>query len=217
MKNLIILSGGQDSVTCLYNAHSESDKVGALIFDYGQQHREEISFAKSHCERLAVPYTIIRCEDLHKVCVSGLMGKEKIVTTTQSQVLNRNLYFLVLAHTFASHSIYESLTLGISAVDNSGYRDCSKQFADAAWAALTISSGKTIALRTPLINKTKKQIWQMAHELEIVPLIVSSTLTCYNASMTLNAWGYGCGECPACILRQQGFEEYIAELKGITT
>jgi 7-cyano-7-deazaguanine synthase len=96
--------------------------------------------------------------------------------------------------------------------DFSGYPDCRDDTIKAVQVALGLGMDTRFTLETPLMWLTKAQTWQMARELggdTLVELIVEETHTCYLGERTKkNAWGYGCGDCPACKLRQAGFLNY---------
>ena len=85
--------------------------------------------------------------------------------------------------------------------------------------ALSLGLERRLVIETPLMWIDKAETWQMAHRLggsTLVDLIVEETHTCYLGDRThRQAWGYGCGTCPACELRARGWERYGAGLAGV--
>lgn len=83
---------------------------------------------------------------------------------------------------------------------------------DAMQKALSLGMNWPVEIVTPLMYRTKAQTWELAHEVggdELVDFIVKETHTCYEGDREhFHVWGYGCGHCPACLLREKGFEEY---------
>ena len=62
-KVVVLVSGGMDSVTALYEAHRTEEVIGAVSFDYGAKHNhQEIPFAAWHCDHLAIPHRVIRLD-----------------------------------------------------------------------------------------------------------------------------------------------------------
>jgi 7-cyano-7-deazaguanine synthase len=96
--------------------------------------------------------------------------------------------------------------------DYSGYPDCRRETIDAQERALTLGLDTSIRIETPLMHLTKAETWALAHELggdDLVQLIIEHSHTCYEGDRThRHAWGYGCGECPACELRAKGWDAW---------
>ena len=129
-------------------------------------------------------------------------------------VPGRNLMFLMVAAMLAYRRGLNILVGGMCETDFSGYPDCRDDTIKAMQLALNIGMDTRLNLVTPLMWKNKKQTWQLAAELggqELVDLIINETHTCYvGEHEKLNTWGFGCGKCPACLLRKKGFEEFIS-------
>ncbi|MNG25144.1 7-cyano-7-deazaguanine synthase [compost metagenome] len=84
--------------------------------------------------------------------------------------------------------------------------------------ALSLGLERRLVIETPLMWIDKAETWALAHRLggqPLVDLIVEETHTCYLGDREhRQAWGYGCGECPACDLRKKGWERYAAAAAG---
>ena len=83
--------------------------------------------------------------------------------------------------------------------------------------ALNIGMAHDFVLHTPLMWIDKAESWALAKSLggeALVRLIVEETHTCYYGDRTQrHDWGYGCGTCPSCALRAQGYERFIAAFR----
>jgi len=127
-------------------------------------------------------------------------------------VPGRNILFFTLAGALAYRRGIRSLVGGMCETDFSGYPDCRDDTIKAVQVALGLGMDTRFTLETPLMWLTKAQTWRMAQELggkALVDLIVEETHTCYLGERAKkHAWGYGCGQCPACALRQNGFQEF---------
>ena len=206
---IVLLSGGLDSATIL-NIALENYDVTALIFDYGQRHKFEISAAKKIAKAADVPIKLIKI-DLKQFGNSALtdnievpknqeIGKEIPIT----YVPVRNTIFLSYALALAEVNNIFDIFIGVNALDYSGYPDCRPEFIEAfekmANEGTKFSQGKQkIRIHTPLINLTKAQIISEGTKLNVNYALTHS---CYDPSID----GLSCGECDACILRKEGFK-----------
>ena len=79
--------------------------------------------------------------------------------------------------------------------------------------SLSLGLDRQVVIETPLMWLTKAETWQLAHDLGsdvFVEFVRTQTHTCYMGNHdVLHDWGYGCGECPACKLRQEGWERWV--------
>jgi 7-cyano-7-deazaguanine synthase len=129
-------------------------------------------------------------------------------------VPGRNLLFLTLAAALAYGRNLEVIVTGVCETDFSGYPDCRDDTMKAMQLALSLGMDKRYLIETPLMWIDKAQTWELARQLggqALVDLIVEHTHTCYLGDRGhRQAWGYGCGECPACVLRARGFERFAA-------
>ena len=205
---IVLLSGGLDSATVLNIALREYE-VTALIFDYGQRHKFEISAAKKIADLTKTPIKLIKI-DLGQFGNSALtdnidvpknqeIGKEIPVT----YVPVRNTIFLSYALAYAEVNNIFDIFIGVNALDYSGYPDCRPEFIQAfekmANEGTKFAQGnKKIKIHTPLISLTKAEIITTGTELDVDYKLTHS---CYDPSFD----GLSCGECDACILRKEGF------------
>jgi 7-cyano-7-deazaguanine synthase len=99
--------------------------------------------------------------------------------------------------------------------DFSGYPDCRRVTIEALERTLRLGLERDLTLETPLMSLTKAQTWGLAKALggqTLVEILIEDTHTCYLGERgRRHAWGYGCGECPACDLRARGFETWDAQ------
>ena len=230
---LVLFSGGQDSATCLAWALTRFERVETVGFDYGQRHAVEMQ------ARLAVrdgmgrvlPHLADRLGPDHVVDLTGY-GRiaESALTADRAIELDarglpttfvpgRNLVFLTVAAALADRRGLEVLVGGMCETDFSGYPDCRRDTIDAMARALSLGLDKPVVIETPLMALTKADTWALAHDLggeALVELIVEASHTCYRGDRDhRQAWGYGCGDCPACELRAVGHAEWVARPGGL--
>jgi len=219
---LVVFSGGQDSTTCLGWAKNRFDEVETITFDYGQKHRVEIEQARKIAEALHVKNTLLSLDAFSQLNDSALIdgsqdiGAQHSVHTNlpASFVPNRNAIFFTLAHAFAQKQGIEHIIIGVNQTDYSGYPDCREPFVKALELALNLGSEATIAFHYPLMHLTKAETFALSNVEGGLDLVIDESHTCDNGVHThKRAWGYGCGECPACVLRKQGFDAYQNELR----
>ena len=205
---IVLLSGGLDSATVLNIALKEYE-VTALVFDYGQRHKFEISAAKKIADLAKTPIKLIKIDlgqfgnsaltDNIEVPKNQEIGKEIPVT----YVPVRNTIFLSYALAYAEVNNIFDIFIGVNALDYSGYPDCRPEFIQAfekmANEGTKFAQGnKKIKIHTPLISLTKAEIIKTGTELDVDYKLTHS---CYDPSFD----GLSCGECDACILRKEGF------------
>lgn len=215
-KAIVIFSGGQDSTTCLVWALTHYAEVECITFVYGQKHSVEIEQSKKICAMLNVRQLIIPIDFLNLIADSALLSNtdQEISELNEkglpvSFVPNRNQLFITLAHAYAQKVGATALITGVCQTDYSGYPDCRAEFISAITKASNLGSNSDINILTPLMNKTKAQIFQLAAEYEHLEFVLEHSHTCYNGDRERrNEYGYGCNECPACDLRRKGFIEY---------
>ena len=212
---LVVFSGGQDSTTCLFWAKKHFRKVYALSFIYGQKHEKEVELARAIAEKAGV--------DFHAMDVSfiGRLGKNSLTDTSirmdeekpqdsypNTFVPGRNLFFLSIAAVYARELGVCHLVTGVSQTDFSGYPDCRDSFIKSLNITLNLAMDEQFVIHTPLMWIDKEQTWALADELGVLDIVRNETLTCYNGIP-----GDGCGHCPACRLRREGLEKYLASKK----
>ena len=229
---LVLFSGGQDSTTCLAWALQRYGHVETIGFDYGQRHAVELTQRPVVLQRLrdALPDRAARLGEDHLVDL-GVLGRISQTALTEQReiemlanglpntfVPGRNLLFLTLAACVAYRRELDVLVGGMCETDFSGYPDCRDDTIKAQQVALSLGLGQRLTIETPLMWLTKAATWQLAQDLggdALVDLIVQDTHTCYLGERgALHTWGHGCGRCPACDLRRQGFEAFAAPATG---
>jgi len=218
MKNenaVIIFSGGQDSTTCLFWAKERFKDVIAISFDYGQKHSKELDCAKEICKKHGVEHHILDMSLLNQLAPNSLTRTDIEVDpvapkegTPNTFVDGRNLLFLTFGAIFAKQRNIHHIVTGVSQSDYSGYPDCRDIFIKSLNVTLELSMAYQFVIHTPLMWIDKAQTWQMAYELGVLDVIKNETLTCYNGVI-----GQGCGNCPACTLRNNGYQLFEEKLK----
>ena len=209
-KAIVLLSGGLDSTTVLAIAKAHNFECYALSFDYGQKQRSELESAKTIANQSKVAEHRIMKISLADIGGSALTD-DKIDVPKYSEsddipvtyVPARNTIFLSFALAWAEVIDCQKIYIGVNALDYSGYPDCRpefiKAFEDMANLATKQSvEGDKIEIKTPLISMTKAEIIQKGLSLGVD---YSQTISCYLA----NSNGEACGECDACVLRINGF------------
>nr|WP_231892511.1 7-cyano-7-deazaguanine synthase QueC [Woeseia oceani] len=205
---LVVLSGGQDSTTCLYWALARFGEVQCISFDYGQRHRIELQCAERIAARAGVPQVLIPMNTLAALGGNSLtdssiaVGAEAEPETglPNSFVPGRNLLFLTAAAAFAWQRGIHHLVTGVAQTDYSGYPDCREETIAALQSALRLGMETEVTIHTPLMHLSKKETVLLARD-EGALEAMADTHTCYNGVRP------PCGECPACILRARGFAE----------
>lgn len=207
---LVVLSGGQDSTTCLYWAIDRfgRDNVSTITFDYGQRHRIEIECAARVAELAGVTNSCLPIDTFAALGGDALTDSSIPVDMSESNrndlpntfVPGRNLIFLTFAAAFAYRRGIKNLVTGVAQTDYSGYPDCREETIDALQQSLRLGMESDIVVHTPLMHLSKAETVELARDLGGLPAM-ALTQTCYNGQRP------PCGECPACELRAKGFLE----------
>ena len=223
---LVLFSGGQDSTTCLAKALHQYQRVETIAFDYRQRHSVELQARLTVLSEIRRQYPAwdarLGEDHLLDLAVLGEVSETSLTRDTafkmeQSGLPNtfvpgRNLLFLTLAAALAYRRGLEVIVTGVCETDFSGYPDCRDDTMKAMQLALSLGMDKRFLIETPLMWIDKAQTWQLAHDLggqPLVDLIVEHTHTCYLGDRQhRQAWGYGCGTCPACELRARGWLQW---------
>lgn len=212
-KALVILSGGQDSTTCLFWAIEKFGKenVSAIGFDYGQRHKAELMCADEICADKDIPFEIIPTPIINQLSANSLTREDIPVDEEKPKdgvpntfVEGRNLLFLSYGAIYAkTHGITDIVT-GVCETDFSGYPDCRDIFVKSLNVTINLAMDYNFVIHTPLMWIDKAGTWEMADKLGVLDIIYNKTLTCYNGVV-----GEGCGHCPSCKLRKKGYDEYM--------
>lgn len=225
---LVLFSGGQDSAVCLAWALTKFQHVETVGFDFGQRHRVELTQRTVVRDKLRANFPdwagrlgsdhTIALQELAQLGETALTHDVAIAMTDaglpSTFVPGRNLLFFVYAAALAYRRNITTLVGGMCETDFSGYPDCRHDTIRSLETTISLGIGKPYRLETPLMFLTKAETWALADDLggaDLVNLILEDTHTCYLGDRTRrHAWGYGCGTCPACELRANGFTQWQA-------
>ncbi len=207
---LVVLSGGQDSTTCLYWAIGRfgRENVDTVTFDYGQRHRIELESAARVAEFAGVSNRVLPI-DTFKALGGDALTDEAIEVAPETDpdsglpntfVPGRNLVFLTFAAALAWREGIANLVTGVAQTDYSGYPDCREGTIASLQDALRLGMEFDVTIHTPLMHLSKKDTVELARDLGALPAMALSH-TCYKGRRP------PCGECPACRLRARGFDE----------
>ncbi|KDE48566.1 7-cyano-7-deazaguanine synthase [Geobacillus sp. CAMR12739] len=213
-KAVVVFSGGQDSTTCLFWAKKRFVEVEAVTFDYGQRHRREIDVAQAIADELGVRHTVLDLSLLGQLAPNALTRRDIAIEQKEGElpttfVDGRNLLFLSFVAVLAKQRGARHIVTGVCETDFSGYPDCRDVFIKSLNVTLNLAMDYEFVIHTPLMWLTKAETWKLADELGALEFIRTKTLTCYNGIIA-----DGCGECPACVLRKRGLDEYLREKAG---
>ncbi|HIE0466150.1 7-cyano-7-deazaguanine synthase QueC [Staphylococcus aureus] len=212
-KAIVVFSGGQDSTTCLFYAKKHFKEVELVTFNYGQRHDTEIEVAKQIAQDQGMKHHVLDMSLLSQLTPNALTQHDMEITNNEDGIPNtfvpaRNLLFLSFAGALAYQIGAKHIIAGVCETDFSGYPDCRDSFIKSMNVTLSLAMDKDFVIHTPLMWLNKAETWKLSDELEVLDYIRTKTLTCYNGII-----GDGCGECPACHLRQRGLNQYL-ESKG---
>ena len=223
---LVLFSGGQDSATCLAWALERFGRVETVGFDYGQRHRVELDVRPGILDamRRRFPEWAGRLGDDHVLDLSVLGQVSDTALTRDVEIAmqdnglpntfvpGRNLVFVTFAAALAYRRGLRHLVAGVCETDYSGYPDCRDDTMKAMQLALNLGMETRFVLHTPLMWIDKAETWRLADSLggeALVDLIRDQTHSCYRGDRSRSHdWGHGCGECPACNLRAEGWRRF---------
>ncbi|MBM7659630.1 7-cyano-7-deazaguanine synthase [Bacillus mesophilus] len=209
-KAVVVFSGGQDSTTCLFWALKHFDEVETVTFNYNQKHKLEIDCAASIAAELNVKHTVLDMSLLNQLAPNALTRDDIDIDQKEGElpttfVDGRNLLFLSFAAVLAKQAGARHIVTGVCETDFSGYPDCRDVFVKSLNVTLNLSMDYNFVIHTPLMWINKEETWGLADELGALDFVRENTLTCYNGIIA-----DGCGECPACVLRKKGLNDYLA-------
>jgi 7-cyano-7-deazaguanine synthase len=229
---LVLFSGGQDSTVCLAWALERFAHVETVGFDYSQRHAVELEVrtrVRAHMAQLNAAWKLRLGQD-HLVKLDALAAMSDTALTRETTieisdsglpttfVPGRNLVFFCFAGALAYRRGARHLVAGMCETDYSGYPDCRDDTIKAVQVALTLGLDKRVTIHTPLMWVDKADTFAMAEQIggkAFLDLIIEDSHSCYLGNRTRrHDWGYGCGTCPACELRAQGFAKFVGRRKG---
>jgi len=218
---LVLLSGGMDSVTALYEAQAnpEWEVKAALSFDYGSKHNAcEIPFAIEHCQKLGIPHQRIALDFIHQLFRSDLLktggeipeGHYAAENMKQTVVPFRNGIMLSIAAGYAESLELNGLVIAAHSGDHAIYPDCREPFMKNMGEAIQAGTYVDVELIRPFIAMSKTEIAARGAELGVD---FSRTWSCYKGGET------HCGKCGTCVERREAFidaglsdpTDYLAE------
>lgn len=201
----IILSGGMDSITMLYEY---KDIISlAITFDYGSNHnKREIEYASLHCTRLGIRHIIIPLEFMHNYFKSSLLegadaipeGNYNDDNMKSTVVPFRNGIMLAIACGIAESNNLHRVLIANHGGDHTIYPDCRQEFIEAMSAAMTNGTYEGVHIFAPYTNITKTDIAQHGARLG---LDYSETYSCYKGGL------HHCGKCGTCVERREALAE----------
>ena len=225
---LVLFSGGQDSTVCLAWALERFARVETVGFAYGQRHAIELTVRPRVRDKMVALNTdwSARLGEDHMVDIAALaaisdtaLTRDVAIEVAESGlpttfVPGRNLIFFCFAGAIAYRRGAKHLVAGMCETDFSGYPDCRDDTIKAMQVALGLGMDRRFVIETPLMWIDKAETFSLAQQIggdAFVDLLVEETHTCYLGDRShRHEWGYGCGECPACRLRAQGFATWKA-------
>ena len=212
--SVVLLSGGMDSATVLATASRQAPPTRTLTFDYGQKPRAELDCARRQAEQWDVAEHRVLRIPLGELRGSALTDPDMDVPEDgegddngipDTYVPARNTIFLSYALAFAELRAADSIYLGVSCVDYSGYPDCRPEYLDAFRRLAGVATRQAVEdspvnIRAPLLHLGKADIIRKGRRLGVD---YGHTQSCYNP----DAAGRACGQCESCRLRLQAFAE----------
>jgi 7-cyano-7-deazaguanine synthase len=223
---LVLFSGGQDSTVCLAWTLERFGRVETVGFDYGQRHLVELSVRSRLREKMSALNGAwkARLGDDHLIKLDSLatisetaLTRETAIEIAESGlpttfVPGRNLVFFSFAGALAYRRGARHMVAGMCETDYSGYPDCRDDTVKAIQVALSLGLDKRITIHTPLMWVDKADTFAMAEEIggkAFLDLVIEDSHSCYLGDRAQrHDWGYGCGACPACKLRAEGFAKF---------
>jgi len=202
---VVLVSGGMDSVSALYEAKNQHRVLAGLSFNYGSKHNhKEIPWAALHCRKLGVPHHVIELDFVGRLFKSDLLqsggtipdGHYQEQKMKKTVVPFRNGIMLAIAGGFAESIGAESLVIAAHSGDHAIYPDCREEFMQAMSEAMRLGTYASINILRPFINMSKGQIARRGHDLGID---FAQTWSCYKGGQI------HCGTCGTCVERREAF------------
>ena len=205
-KAIVVVSGGMDSTTLLYDVKHGGYDVGAISFDYGQKHRKELRCAEQTCCKLGIKHSVISLDVLNALAPSALTRKDWDVpeghyadeNMKQTVVPNRNMVMIALATSYAINKKAKYLFYGVHSGDHAIYPDCRPSFYNYMKEVIMRCDWHEIILKAPYIMLDKGDIAIKGKKLKVD---YSLTWTCYKGREK------ACGKCGSCVERLEAFEK----------
>jgi 7-cyano-7-deazaguanine synthase len=224
---LVLFSGGQDSTVSLLWACKNFEYVETVGFNYNQRHLIEMKCRKTILIKIKEIFprykNVLREDHVIDIPALGLLSETALTRNSEifvkanglpsTFVPGRNLVFFNMASALGWRRNIFNLVGGMCDTDYSGYPDCRRETIDAQAKALSLGLDRQVIIHTPLMDMNKSDVWGFSYNLggdKFHKLLKFDTHTCYIGDRSiLNEWGYGCGICPACILRKNGYNKWL--------
>ena len=205
MSAIVLLSGGQDSATCLAIAKQKYRNIHCICFDYGQRHRVEIKASQALAKKAGASFQLIDIQFMTTLSNSAMIHSDQPIEQKDGGlpttfVPGRNALFLTVAAMVAHQKHINIIYTGVCQTDYSGYPDCRESFIQSQMNTINLAMASSIQIETPLMHLTKADTVRLMNELGCLDWY-SQTHTCYEGKVP------ACGKCPACVLRLNGFKQ----------
>jgi 7-cyano-7-deazaguanine synthase len=202
-KGVIILSGGMDSATLLYDLRSQGVQLYAISFNYGQKHSKELLQAAELCKRVNVPHQIVSLSNIQGLLKSCLTTSQEVPEGLYDQdnmkatvVPNRNMIMLSIATGYAISNEADVVYFGAHAGDHSIYPDCRVEFREALSKAMQLCHFYPLRLEAPYNEISKSEVARKGLALNVP---YELTWSCYKGQLS------PCGKCGTCTERVEAF------------
>ncbi len=210
---LVLLSGGQDSATCLFWSLKKFDKVEAVTFDYGQRHSIELKASKSIANIAGVKQTIFPINTFNAIGGTSLTSDLPINNKSKNGLPNtfvpgRNIILLTYGAAYGYQNNIYNIVGGMCQTDYSGYPDCRYDTIKSIEKSICLAMDHDFSIHTPLMFLSKKEIWKMAYDLGYFDTVKNISHSCYSGVEN------GCGICNACIIRNKGLIDFELMMKN---
>lgn len=203
--SVIIVSGGLDSITLLYD---KAETIAlAISFDYGQNHsKKELPYAEYHCQKLGIPHITIPLTFMHQYFKSSLLEGAEAIPEGHYEEENmkstvvpfRNGIMLAIATGIAESHELKRVYIANHGGDHTIYPDCRPEFIDAMDKATSAGTFVDVRVEAPYTNISKTDIVRRGTALGID---YAKTWSCYKGSEM------HCGKCGTCVERKEAFAD----------
>ncbi len=217
MKAVVVLSGGMDSTTALYQAKADGYECYAISFNYGQRHKKELNFAQEVCSNLGISHEIVDLSNISSLISNSALTGDIAVPEGHyaadnmklTVVPNRNMIMYAIAVGYAVNIKAKAMYVGVHAGDHFIYPDCRPQFIEALDVASIIGNEgfaeKGFRIIAPFLHVPKDEIVRIGTKLQVP---YNLTWSCYKGG------DKHCGKCGTCVERKEAFE--LAKVKDPT-
>lgn len=205
VKDVIILSGGMDSTTLVYDLLSKGSEVALLSFNYGQRHRKELDFARRTASKLGLEHMVVDVTSINQLLQGSSLTSDNIAvpeghyaeaSMKSTVVPNRNMIMLSLATGYAVSKGFDRVAFAAHGGDHTIYPDCRAEFVHKLSDVTRIANWQPVEVVAPYIHRTKADIASIGDKLN-VPW--EDTWSCYKGGE------HHCGKCGTCTERIEAF------------